>query len=72
MAWLTHYWWVLVLIFLVGVLINVVKDLSAINVQQYLKNKPKLPPHRDFNAKWDDEDEEDAPPAKRTPPNDQR
>lgn len=28
MDWLTKYWWVLVLVFLVGVMINVIKDRS--------------------------------------------
>lgn len=57
MEWLSHYWWIIVLIFLLGIFINVIKDLSRIDPKKYLANKPKLPPHRDFNDKWDDEDD---------------
>ncbi|MBF3314045.1 hypothetical protein ISU77_18215, partial [Leptospira borgpetersenii serovar Hardjo-bovis] len=28
MEWLGKYWWVLVLVFLLGVLLNVIKDLK--------------------------------------------
>ena len=28
MDWLAKYWWILVIVFLVGVLLNVIKDLS--------------------------------------------
>ena len=31
MDWLTKYWWVLVLVFLVGVMINVIKDLTRVD-----------------------------------------
>jgi len=48
MEWLIKHWWILVLVFLVGVIINVIK---------FLNNKPDLPPHRDFNDKWDDDDD---------------
>ncbi|HAJ2508504.1 TPA: hypothetical protein HMP81_24145, partial [Escherichia coli] len=27
MDWLAKYWWILVIVFLVGVLLNVIKDL---------------------------------------------
>jgi hypothetical protein len=55
MGWLADYWWV-ILIILAGMLINGVKELRRVNVKSYLKDKPKLPPHRDNNAKWDDDD----------------
>ena len=29
MDWLAKYWWILVLVFLLGVLLNVIKDLNA-------------------------------------------
>ena len=57
MDWLTKYWWVLVLVFLVGVMINVIKDLTRVDHKKCLNNKPDLPPHRDFNDKWDDDDD---------------
>ena len=57
MDWLAKYWWILVLVFLVGVLINVIKDLNRVDHKKFLANKPDLPPHRDFNDKWDDDDD---------------
>jgi hypothetical protein len=46
-----------VLVFLVGVLLNVIKDLKRVDHKKFLANKPDLPPHRDFNDKWDDDDD---------------
>ena len=57
MDWLAKYWWILVLVFLVGVLLNVIKDLKRVDSKKYLANKPELPPHRDLNDKWDDDDD---------------
>jgi hypothetical protein len=57
MDWLSKYWWVLVLVFLVGVMINVIKDLNCVDHKKFLANKPDLPPHRDNNAKWDEDDD---------------
>lgn len=31
MDWLSKYWWILVLVFLVGVLLNVIKDLKRVD-----------------------------------------
>ncbi|MEA9389020.1 YpfN family protein [Acerihabitans sp. TG2] len=56
MDWLADYWWV-ILIILAGMLINGIKELSRVNVKRYLKNKPEIPPHRDNNAEWDDDDD---------------
>ncbi|OAT37421.1 YpfN family protein [Proteus myxofaciens] len=56
MNWLADYWWV-ILILLVGIIITAIKDMRKVNPKEFLKNKPKLPPHRDFNDKWDDEDD---------------
>ncbi|MCC8367478.1 YpfN family protein [Xenorhabdus sp. PB61.4] len=56
MHWLTDYWWI-VLLLLAGVIINAIKELSRLNPKKFLDNKPKLPPHRDLNASWDDEDD---------------
>ncbi|MBT0720348.1 YpfN family protein [Tatumella sp. TA1] len=58
MEWIKEYWWVLIILFMVGLLVNVYKDLKRVDVKKYLDNKPKLPPHRDFNDKWDDEDDD--------------
>ena len=33
MDWLAKYWWILVLVFLVGVLLNVIKILSALTIK---------------------------------------
>lgn len=57
MEWFKEYWWILIIVVMVGVLINVYKDLKRIDHKKFLDNKPKLPPHRDFNDKWDDEDD---------------
>lgn len=35
MDWLTKYWWVLVLVFLVGVMINVIKDLTRVDHKNF-------------------------------------
>lgn len=57
MEWLSHYWWVIVLVLLLGIFMNVIKDLSRIEPKKYMADKPDLPPYRDFNDKWDDEDD---------------
>jgi hypothetical protein len=57
MDWLAKYWWILVLVFLLGVILNVIKDLKRVDPKKYMANKPDLPPHRDFNDKWDDDDD---------------
>ena len=57
MEWLEKYWWIIVLVLLLGIFINVIKDLKRVDPQKYMANRPKLPPHRDFNDKWDDEDD---------------
>ncbi|WP_387463852.1 YpfN family protein [Photorhabdus sp. RM323S] len=55
MQWLADYWWI-ILVLLVGVLLNAIKELRRLDVKKFLDNKPELPPHRDFNDKWDDKD----------------
>ncbi|NHB96004.1 YpfN family protein [Photorhabdus stackebrandtii] len=56
MQWLANYWWI-ILVLLVGVLLNAIKELRRLDVKKFLDNKPELPPHRDFNDKWDDKDD---------------
>ncbi|AWK42450.1 hypothetical protein GPY51_00985 [Photorhabdus laumondii subsp. laumondii] len=56
MQWLADYWWI-ILILLVGVVLNAIKELRRLDVKKFLDNKPELPPHRDLNSKWDDEDD---------------
>ncbi|RJL52531.1 YpfN family protein [Pectobacterium carotovorum] len=63
MAWLADYWWI-ILIVLIGMLINGIKELRNVDHTRFLLNKPKLPPHRDNNDKWDKEDEDDWPKKK--------
>ncbi|MCA6219444.1 YpfN family protein [Photorhabdus antumapuensis] len=62
MQWLADYWWI-ILVLLVGVLLNAIKELRRLDVKKFLDNKPELPPHRDLNSKWDD-DEDDWPQKK--------
>jgi hypothetical protein len=56
MEFIKDYWWILVILLMVGVLMNVYKDLKRIDNKKFMDNKPDLPPHRDFNDKWDDDD----------------
>ncbi|MBD2809665.1 YpfN family protein [Xenorhabdus sp. Vera] len=57
MHWLIKdYWWIVLLV-LIGIVINAVKALSRVDQKHFLDNKPELPPHRDLNAQWDDEDD---------------
>ncbi|TKI06665.1 YpfN family protein [Martelella alba] len=56
MAWLAHYWW-LILLVLAGMIISGIKELRRVDVKRYLNDRPELPPHRDNNAKWDEEDD---------------
>ena len=56
MHWLADYWWIIILI-LIGIIWSAVKQMQQIDPKRFLDNKPKLPPHRDFNNKWDDEDD---------------
>lgn len=56
MEWLKDYGWVLVLLIVLGVFVNLYRAMKKINVKSFLANKPKLPPHRDNNAQWDQDD----------------
>ncbi|CBJ81721.1 conserved hypothetical protein [Xenorhabdus bovienii SS-2004] len=56
MHWLMDYWWVILLL-LIGIIVNAIKELSRVDQKRFLDNKRELPPHRDFNDKWDDEDD---------------
>ncbi len=57
MDWLAKYWRILVIVFFGGVLLNVIKDLKRVDHTKILANNPELPPHRDFNDKWDHDDD---------------
>ena len=61
MEWLARYWWIFILVALVGIFINVIKDLNRVDHKKFLANKPELPPHRDCNDKWDDDDDDNRP-----------
>ncbi|HHQ6624631.1 TPA: YpfN family protein [Serratia fonticola] len=56
MHWLADYWWI-ILVILAGIIISGIKELRRLDHRKFLANKPELPPHRDNNAKWNDEDD---------------
>ncbi|MFI0488667.1 MAG: YpfN family protein [Yersinia sp. (in: enterobacteria)] len=56
MRWLADYWWI-ILILLAGIILNCIKELRRLDHKSFLNNKPELPPHRDNNAQWDDDDD---------------
>lgn len=58
MEWLKTYWWI-ILILLLGVILNVIKDLNKINYTDYLKKKKGIKP-----VPYDD-DEDDWPQKKK-------
>lgn len=61
MHWLADYWWV-ILVILFGMFLNGIKELRRLDHRKFLANKRELPPHRDNNAQWDEED--DSPKQK--------
>ena len=56
MHWIADYWWIF-LVILVGIILNGIKELRRPDHKRFLNNKPEIPPHRDNNAQWDDEDD---------------
>ncbi|TQI81626.1 uncharacterized protein UPF0370 [Serratia fonticola] len=56
MHWLADYWWI-ILVILAGIIISGIKELRRLDHKKFLANKPELPPHRDNNAQWDDEED---------------
>ncbi|CNE93417.1 YpfN family protein [Yersinia mollaretii] len=56
MQWLADYWWI-ILILLAGIILNGIKELRRLDHKSFLSNKPEIPPHRDNNAEWDDDDD---------------
>uniref|UniRef100_A0A3B0MK33 Uncharacterized protein n=1 Tax=Arsenophonus endosymbiont of Trialeurodes vaporariorum TaxID=235567 RepID=A0A3B0MK33_9GAMM len=57
MHWITDYWWIIIILLLIGIIWSAVKQMQKIDPKRFLDNNPKLFPHRDFNDKWDDEDD---------------
>ncbi|EFB71571.1 Uncharacterised protein [Providencia rustigianii] len=57
MQWLADYWWIILLL-LVGIIWNSVKEMMRLDPKKYLEDKPEIPPHQDNNHLWDDEDED--------------
>ena len=57
MHWLADYWWVILLL-LVGVIWNSIKEMMRLDPKKYLDDKPDIPPHKDNNHLWDDEDDD--------------
>lgn len=56
MQWLADYWWIILLV-LIGMVWNGMKALLKVDHKSFLSNKPELPPHRDNNAQWDNDDD---------------
>ena len=56
MNWLADYWWV-ILVILAGTVVNGIKELRRLDHKKFLAHKPELPPHRDNNAEWDEDEE---------------
>ncbi|WP_367680731.1 hypothetical protein [Candidatus Fukatsuia anoeciicola] len=52
MLWLKNYWW-LILILLISIILNAIKELYQLDYKSYLKNKPQLPLNREGNTKLD-------------------
>lgn len=52
MEWLKDYWW-LILILLVGIFLNVIKDLKRVNYNEYIKKKKGIKP-----IPYDDDDDD--------------
>lgn len=63
MEWLKDYWWI-ILIVLLGIFINTIKDLRKISYKEYLKNKKGIKP-----IPYDD-DEDDWPKRNQPPKKD--
>ncbi len=57
MTILSGYWWIIVILIMPAVLFSVYKQMKNINIKNYIDNKPTLPPHRDNNAKWDNDED---------------
>lgn len=49
MEWLKDYWWV-ILIFLIGIFINTIKDLNKTSFKEYLKNKHTKSEHHNKSS----------------------
>lgn len=43
MDWLAKYWWILVIVFLVGVLLNVIKDLKRVDHKKFSPTSRSFP-----------------------------
>lgn len=56
MEWLKDYWWIILFIF-IGMIWSSMKALLNVDPQRFLDNKPELPPHRDNNAQWEEDEQ---------------
>lgn len=54
MEWLKDYWW-LILVFLLGVILNAIRDLNKLSFKQYIDKKKGIKPI----PYEDDKDDED-------------
>ncbi|TCV91960.1 YpfN family protein [Biostraticola tofi] len=57
MGWLADYWWIILLV-LAGMIISGIKELRRVDHKRFMDDRPELPPHRDNNAKWDEQDDD--------------
>ncbi len=58
MEWLIKHWWILVLVFLVGVIINVIKDLNRVDHKNSSTTNPICRRTVILTIKWDDDDDD--------------
>ena len=56
MQWLADYWWVILLV-LIGIIWSSIKEMLNLDPKKFTDDKPKLPPHKDNNHLWDEDDD---------------
>lgn len=63
MEWLKDYWWI-ILIILLGIFLNTIKDLNRLNYKEYLKKKKGIKPipYDDDEDDWPKKDKPSDPP----------
>lgn len=42
MHWITDYWWIIIILLLIGIIWSAVKQMQKIDPKRFLDNKPKL------------------------------
>lgn len=56
MHWLADYWWIILLL-LMGLIWTSIKEMMKLDHKKFLDDKPEIPPHKDNNHLWDDDDD---------------